>query len=102
MSSPVAQAADHLGERVGVERGVIAGVGSDVHEDDLAGPGRGQHPGGHDRSADVPGGSFPAERVDGPLDWHVSGPVGDGDGAGVGVGDWRSLKDYMHFSANGL
>jgi hypothetical protein len=38
-----AQPADHLGERVGVEGGVIVGVGSDVHQGDLAGsrvPGR--------------------------------------------------------------
>lgn len=40
---------------------MIVGVGPDVHEDDLAGPGRAKHPGGHDRGGDVPRGSLPAD-----------------------------------------
>src|SRR5579864_9777357 len=80
-----AQSADHLGKGVGVEGGVVVGIGPDVHQDDLAGPGRGHHPGDHDGRADVAGGSLPAEGVDGPPDRHKAGPVRDGDGAGVGV-----------------
>jgi len=51
------QFADYPGQGAGVERGVVVGVGPDVHEDDLAGPGRPEHPGGHDGDGDVACGS---------------------------------------------
>jgi len=97
----VPQSRDNGWQRLRVERRVVIRIGSDMHQYDLALPGRSDDALDHNLSRDPTFGALPSERVDGPAHRQIPGPVDDCDGVAVAVaireaeqrpGDWSRQR----------